>query len=446
MGKDKPASGETAIGFRKNPCYATRMLLKNAAYIGPDLRLHHDDLRIENTIISQIAPHLSPNQDEEVHDCAGMVLIPALADCHVHTPDTLFKGLFNGVPMIEWCNDTPQGRLQKRLFDYLDTHARTPEFRTLVLYAYVQYVKQGIACIVESGQADDSQSVLHACACEIGLKALVDYYDQYDPTIPTETTISIGTHLPEEEDLTPELLREVQERCAAASPWIMTHCLETDWRLADIQEKFGTSTVQVMQNAALLNEKSILFHCIQVTEQDIAAIGEAHATVVCCPISTLRGSEGLMPLQNMLAHKVNITIGTDFIEHDIWDSIRCLYTTMSDPAFPPIDREAVVFAMATSNAETIFKNNGYSGLIQLGASADICCIGHTAELDPLVELSEFSNVLHNVLMQGGKDMVKHLMVNGVFVVYDGVCQTIDEEQVVSEYRDLVARLVVESRA
>ena len=422
------------------------MLLKNAAYIGPDLRLHHDDLRIENTIISQIAPHLSPKQDEEVHECTGMVLIPALADCHVHTPDTLFKGLFNGMPMIEWCNDTPQGRLQKRLFDYLDTHARTPEFRTLVLYAYVQYVKQGIACIVESGQADDSQTVLHACAREIGLKALVDYYDQYDPSVPTENAISIGTHLPEEEDLTPELLHEVQKRCSTASPWLMTHCLETDWRLADIQEKFGASTVQVMRESSLLNEKSILFHCIQVTEQDIAAIGEAHATVVCCPVSTLRGSEGLMPLQRMLAHNVNITIGTDFIQHDIWDSIRCMYTAMSDPEFPTIDREAAVFAMATSNAGTIFNDNGYSGLIQLGASADICCIVHTAELDPLVESPEFSNVLHNVLMQGGKDKVRHLMVNGVFVVYDGVCQTIDEEQVVSEYRNLVARLVVESRA
>jgi len=419
--------------------------LKHAAYIGPDRRLHHDDVRIENTIISHIAPHLSPKHDEEVHDCTGLILIPALADCHVHTPDTLFKGLFNGMPMIEWCNGTPQGRLQKRLFDYLDTHAHTPEFRTLVLYAYVQYVKQGIACIVESGQADDSQTVLHACARQIGLKALVDYYDQYDPAVPTDPTVSIGTHLPEEEDLTPELLQEVQERCSTASPWLMTHCLETDWRLADIQGKFGASTVQVMRKASLLHEKTILFHCIHVTGQDIAAIGEAHATAVCCPISTLRGSEGLMPLQNMLAHNINITIGTDFIEHDIWDSMRCLYTTMSDPAFPTIDRDATVFAMATSNAGAIFKDNGYSGLIRVGASADICCIGHTAELDPLIESPEFSNVLHNVLMQGGKDMVRHLMVNGAFVVYDGMCRTIDEEQVVSEYRDLVARLVVESR-
>jgi 5-methylthioadenosine/S-adenosylhomocysteine deaminase len=148
----------------------------------------------------------------------------------------------------------------------------------------------------------------------------------------------------------------------------------------------------------------------------------------------------------MLAHNVNITIGTDFIEHDIWDSMRCLYTAISDPEFPAVGRESAVFAMATSNAGTIFNDNGYSGLIQLGASADICCIVHTAELDPLVESPEFSNVLHNVLMQGGKDKVRHLMINGVFVVYDGVCQTVDEEQVVFDYRNLVARLVVESRA
>ena len=436
---------ETAIGIEKNPWYATGMLLKNAAYIGPDLRLHHDDVRIENAIISHIAAHLTPNQDEEVHDCSGMILIPALADCHVHTPDTIFKGLFTGMPMIEWCNDSLQGRLQKRLFAYLDAHVHTPEFRTLVLYAYMQYLKQGIACIVETGQADDSHTVLHACANEIGLKALVDYYDLYDPTIASEPTISIGTHVPEEEDLTPELLREVQGRCSTTSPWLMTHCLETDWRLTAIHEKFGTSTVQLMRNAGLLNDKSILFHCIQVTEEDITEIEKAHATVVCCPTSTLRGSEGIMPLQDMLAHNVNITIGTDFIEHDIWDAMRCLYTTLSDPSIPPIDREATVFAIATSNAAVIFNENGYYGSIRPGASADICCIAHTAELDPLVESHEFSNVLHNVLMQGGKELVRHLLVNGKFIVYDGKCQTIDEDQVVADYRDLVAKLIVESR-
>jgi 5-methylthioadenosine/S-adenosylhomocysteine deaminase len=225
----------------------------------------------------------------------------------------------------------------------------------------------------------------------------------------------------------------------------MTHCLETDWRLNAIREKFSTSTVQVLENADLLNEKSILFHCIQVTKEDIAEIGKAHATVVCCPTSTLRGSEGIMPLQDMLAHNVNITIGTDFIEHDIWDAMRCLYTTLSDPSFTPMDREATVFAMATSNAGVIFNKNGYSGSIHLGASADICCIAHTAELDPLVESHEFSNVLHNVLMQGGKEMVRHLLVNGNFVVYDGKCRTIDEDQVVADYRKLVAKLVAESR-
>jgi hypothetical protein len=50
------------------------------------------------------------------------------------------------------------------LFEYLDNSVGTPAFETLVLYAYLQYVKSGVGFIVETGQADESSGILEACA------------------------------------------------------------------------------------------------------------------------------------------------------------------------------------------------------------------------------------------------------------------------------------------
>ena len=98
------------------------MLLQNARYINEFNRLSFGDIRIEHGVISRIASCLPPSLHEEIFSCDGLILIPALADCHIHTPDTLMRGLFKDMPLRDWCGDSEQGMLQSKVFDYLDTN------------------------------------------------------------------------------------------------------------------------------------------------------------------------------------------------------------------------------------------------------------------------------------------------------------------------------------
>ncbi len=419
------------------------MILKHATYLGSDYRLHTHDIRVSGSVISQIQETLEPEGKEHIVDCAPFIIVPALADCHVHTPDTILRGVHRDMPLASWGDQSKQGKLQKMLYDYLDGSVGTEEFKTLILYSYMQHVRQGIGFIIESGQADNSSSILQECAQQIGLKALIDYYDEDPIQTPATATISQGIHLPEEEDLTPELLEEVRERCATGHPYLMTHCLETAWRRVQAQKKFGMSTIELLAKNHMLDTRSILFHCIETTEQDIALLAKHQANVVHCPISNTRSGAGNMNLCAMLEQGINITLGTDYLSHDIWETMRATYGELKQGMRPHQYDARTVLAMASSNASRFASETSYQGTIEEGSGADLLFLNAHHAISPIIDTADFSNAAHNLLIYARPEMITHVMVNGKWVVKHKVFVTVDEPELLKSYAEIVNKLFPE---
>ncbi len=416
------------------------MILKNATYLGADQRLHTQDIRVSGSVISQIQETLEPYEKERIIDCASFIIIPTLADCHVHTPDTLLRGVHRDMPLSSWCDESVQGQLQQKLYDYLDGSVGTDEFKTLVLYSYMQYLRQGVGFIVETGQADNSSSILQECAQQIGLKALVDYYDEDSTQTPATATISQGIHLPEEEDLTAELLESVRNRCAIDHPYLMTHCLETSWRRSLVQKKFGVSTIELLAKTHILDNRSILFHCVEASEQDITLLSKHKANVVHCPISNIRSGAGSMNLCAMLEQGINITLGTDYLSHDMWETMRTTYGELKQGMKPHLYDARTVLSMATRNASLIASETSYQGTVEEGSGADLLFLNAHHAISPIIDTPDFSNATHNLLIYARPEMITHVMVNGNWVIKNKVFVTIDEEEVLKNYAEIVNKL------
>ncbi|HKM06912.1 MAG TPA: amidohydrolase family protein [Sphaerochaeta sp.] len=419
------------------------MILKNATYLGADHRLHTQDIRVSGSIISQIQETLKPQEKERIIDCSSFIIVPALADCHVHTPDTLLRGIHRDMPLSSWGDESAQGQLQQRLYDYLDGAVGKDEFKTLVLYSYMQYLRQGVGFIVETGQADNSSFILQECALQIGLKALVDYYDEYPIQTPTTATISQGIHLPEEEDLTSELLEKVRERCVNDHPYLMTHCLETSWRRAQVQEKFGVSTIELLAKKHMLDKRSILFHCVEASEQDIGLLAKHQANVVHCPVSNTRSGTGSMNLCAMIEQGINITLGTDFLSHDLWETMRTTYGELKQGMRPHLYDARTVINMATRNAALIASETDYQGIIEEGCGADLLFLTAHHAISPIIDTPDFSNATHNLLIHARPEMITHVMVNGKWVLRDKVFVTVDETELLKSYAEIVNKLFPE---
>ena len=419
------------------------MILKRATYLGSDHHLHTQDIRVSGSVISQIQETLEPEDRERIIDCSSFIIVPALADCHVHSPDTLLRGLHSDMPLASWGDESKQGLLQKRLYDYLDGAVGTEEFKTLVLYSYMQYLRQGIGFIVETGQADNSSSILQECAQQIGLKALVDYYDEYPIETPASATVSQGIHLPEEEDLSPELLEEVYKRCANEHPYLMTHCLETSWRRNRIQEKFGMSTIELLAKKHMLDKRSILFHCVEASEQDIVLLAKHQANVVHCPVSNTRSGAGTMNLCAMLEQGINITLGTDYLSHDLWETMRASYGELKQGMKPHLYDARTIVNMATRNAAPLASETSYQGSIEEGSGADLLFLNAHHAISPIIDTPDFSNATHNLLIYARPEMITHVMVNGKWVIRHKVFVTVDEQEILKQYAEIVNKLFPE---
>lgn len=399
------------------------MLLKNARYLGNDWLFRKADIRVDGKTIASIQSHIEPLLGEEVIDCSSYLLYPALADNHVHTPDTLLRGLFAGKSLESWCDDTVQGQLEQRLFDFIDASVGSEEFRILTLHAYLQYLKSGVAFIVETGQADESSSALEACIEEIGLKALVDWYDVLADDPSKGDRILRGIHLPEEEDLDRNSFEDTCRLFAESGRMLMTHCLETDFRRDEVLRKFGMSTVELLNTYGMLGERTILFHCIKTTQQDRELLAESKSLIVHCPTS----APG-MDLCDLQDRSARIMLGTDFINHDMWETMRRAYATCLD--------ERAVWAMATNSACPAL----YQGVIQEGKCADVLFIKDDLGLSPLIQCSGFSNTAYNTLMYTRPELIDSVMIDGKFVIRNGRCTTVDEDSLNASYRRIMHRV------
>ncbi|MGE4453321.1 MAG: amidohydrolase family protein [Sphaerochaeta sp.] len=416
------------------------MILKHARFLGPDYKLHKKDIRVEDARIADIADSLDEKPGEAVFDCSGYLLYPTLADCHVHTPDTLLRGLFSDMSLHHWGNDSPQGVLQTSLFEYLDNSVGTDEFKTLVRYAYLQYLKSGVGFIVETGQADESSEILETCAREVGLRALVDWYDEKPTQAPASPTIMRGTHLPEEEDLDENGLKEATKRVRETSWPLMTHCLETRFRRDEIMRKFGTSTVELLENHLLLGEKTILFHCVETSEKDRFLLASSKATIVHCPVSNLISGARAMHLSDLLEKNARITLGTDFLTHDIWEVMHTTYAELKQGPNSEHYKANHVWNMATRAAASAAEGTGYQGRIAIGAPADLLFIQDNLALSPLIETPSFSNIAYNTLMHTRPSMIEHIMIDGRWVMQSKRSTIIDEETLEQEYGSILRQV------
>jgi 5-methylthioadenosine/S-adenosylhomocysteine deaminase len=381
-----------------------------------------------------IEPHLAPLEGEEVFDCASHLLYPGLIDAHVHTPDTLLRGLFCDKSLHQWCDESEQGKLQQRLFDYLDESVPSKAFSTLVQYAYLQYLKTGVVCIVETGQADFSCKALERAAQETGIKALVDWYDEKPSAALLSDTLRRGTHLPEEEDLDLAGFNAAKERVSAGQGPLMTHCLETTFRRQEILRKFGLSTVALLAREGMLNANTILFHCIETDEKDKHLLCESQAYVVHCPVSNQLCSEGSMALEQLLEGQARIGLGTDFLTHDIWEVMRTTYRELKMSGHPQRWTAEHVWKLATASPIPQL----YQGAIKVGNSAALLFINDSLDLSPLVELPSFSNVAFNTLTYTRGEHIREVMVNGQWVIRDRRSCLLDEKALEKQYRALVA--------
>lgn len=102
------------------------------------------------------------------------------------------------------------------------------------------------------------------------------------------------------------------------------HLAETREEFENCQKKFNATPVEYLEKLGLLDEKTVLAHCVWLTDKDVDILAKRKSKVVHCPLSNLKLGSGIAPIHKMINKGVTVALGTDGPASsnrlDIWEA------------------------------------------------------------------------------------------------------------------------------
>ncbi len=433
------------------------LILTNALIVAADAAgtvIRDGALSVTNGRIDRIGAAAEIGRDaREVFDAGGMLLAPGLINTHCHAGCSLFRGLVEGLPLEPWLQQvwraeaamltTPEAsRLAARLglaelllsgvTTVMDMYWRP---RETVAAARDLGMRVSTGTIFLDGPGIDG---LEPQARLREAERFLDDFGDADDVLPA--VMPHGTYT-----VSPDLLQASWRIAAdAGAPWTI-HAAETRAEQAGIEARYGRSVIRHLDALGLLDERSVLAHCVWLDDAEIGILARTGASVSHNPVSNLKLASGIARAPDLLAAGVRVTLGTDGAisgnDIDLWLALR-LAAMLHDGA--TLTAGAVgagaALAMATREGAAALGAGDRLGSLEPGKLADMILVDlRRVHATPL-----FDPVTHLVHSTAKSD-VAHVFVGGRHVVRDGALTRFDIAGTLAEVR-AIAPAIAESIA
>lgn len=382
-----------------------------------------------------------------VMDAAGCVVLPGLVNAHTHAAMTLFRGLADDLPLLEW--------LQRHIFPAEAQLTEEWVYRGTLL-ACAEMILSGTTTfcdmylfehkVAEAAKAAGMRALVgevlydfpspHYGPIENGLKfteALVQEW-KGDPLI----SVAVEPHALY--TCSPELLRHCHDLACRLDTRLIVHLSESEAEVAQIRERYGRRPVEHLERLGVLSERLIADHCVALSPSDIEMLAFHRVNVVHNPESNMKLASGIAPVPALLAAGVNVALGTDGCASnnnlDLFGEMNTCATLHKlaalDPAVLPAQ---VVLRMATRNGAAALGLGHTVGQITAGYLADIIVVDfQRPHLTPV-----YDPISHLIYAAKGSD-VRHVIIHGRVVLEDGRLLTLDVEEVMAHVRSIAKKI------
>jgi 5-methylthioadenosine/S-adenosylhomocysteine deaminase len=209
------------------------------------------------------------------------------------------------------------------------------------------------------------------------------------------------------------------------------HAAETRWEDEHIRSLHGVSPVAYLDRIGVLDERTLLIHCVCVDAPDIGVIAKRRAKISHNPESNMKLASGVAPVAEMLKAGVSVGLGTDGCasnnDLDLFQAMdltaKLHKVTSLDPTVLPAES---VIRMATLDGARALGLDREIGSIELGKQADLIIIDtRVPHLTPIYHPASAV-----VYAAKGSD-VTTVMVGGSLLVKDRQVQTVDVEEIMT---------------
>ncbi len=400
--------------------------------------LERHTLVIDGTHIAAIVPTASWRNDlgaTEI-DCRRHVLVPGFVNAHTHAAMSLFRGMADDLPLMEW--------LERHIWPAEARVAGREFVRDGTRLAAAEMLTGGTTCFNDMYFFGDEAA---AAAIEAGIRAVIglivigfpsawasdvdEYFrkaeavhDQYrgHPLV----TSAFAPHAPYTVD--DAALTRVATLAEELDVPVHMHVHETVGEIEGALATHGARPLRRLEGLGLLSPRLLAVHMTAVDEDEYELLARTGVSVVHCPESNLKLASGFCPVARLLGAGVSVALGTDGAASnnrlDMLGELRSASLlakgVSGDPCALPA---AQALRMATLSGARALGLDHAIGSLEVGKLADLVAVdlsalGTQPIYDPLSQLVYASQ----------RSQISDVWVGGRHLVRQGELTTLDSDE------------------
>ncbi len=237
-------------------------------------------------------------------------------------------------------------------------------------------------------------------------------------------------------------LRAVLESAETKDRPIHIHIAEQIGEVQDCLALRGARPVEWLLDHAEVDARWCLVHATHLTEAETQRLAQSGAVAGLCPTTEANLGDGLFPLKAYLDAGGVLGVGSD--SHISVSPIEELRWLEYGQRLVTRHRNIAVSESSASVGENLWGDALFGGAraagvaigaIEEGSRADFVVLDDDA---PQFAARDQENVIDSFIFSGNANLVRHVMVDGAWVVRDGRHR--DEERIAQRYRETVTRL------
>ncbi len=356
-------------------------------------------------------------------DFGRKIVLPGFIDTHVHLPQFGIMGIGKG-ELLDWLNNYTYPE-EARFSD--------PEYATRISAAFFDaLVANGTTtAMIYSSVHEQATDIAFSAAQAKGVRAFIGkvMMDRNSPPSLTESTdesIAASTRLFEKWDgvedgrlryvFTPrfaaacsmDLMKRTGQLAHERNAFIQSHLSENKNEVKWIRELFPdvSSYAEVYDAAGLLNERSVMAHCIHLSLEEVSLLYQRQTRIAFCPYSNRTLHSGVMPYRTLANANLDIGLGTDVAGGPSLSMFEQMREAMNAAGIGP----AEALFLATAGGAKVLGLSEKVGSLSAGHDADFI----VADAGPYGTPEE---ALSKLCMNGSQDQVREVYVRGRLVYF-----------------------------
>ena len=408
--------------------------------------LEHHSLAINDGKIIAILPTDKAQNKytaAKEHQFENHVVMPGLINCHTHAAMTLFRGLADDLPLMEWLNQHIWPAEQKWI---------GPEFvNDGTRHAIAEMIRGGTTCFNDMYFFPDQAAEV---AVETGIRAVIglividfptawakdadeyllkgeQVHDKYRHNSHIHT--AFAPHAPY--TVSDEPLQRINILAEELDIPVHMHIHETADEVRQSEEQHGKRSIQRLHKLGLLSPRLLAVHMTQLTKDEIALISAQGVHVVHCPESNLKLASGFCPVNDLLQEDINVALGTDGAasnnDLDMLGEMRTAALlakgTSGNSSVLPAHQ---ALEMATINGAKALGIDHITGSLTKGKAADVIAI----DLDTIESQPLYDPISH-IVYAANRNQVSDVWVAGKQLLKNRVLTSIEEKTVLNKSRE-----------